>query len=78
MAIEARHYEETRVRLTEDPIVKAMAEELHGVPREHLVHDDGTTPRFEFTLAANREYAKRGGTDGGHIGAIAEAILRLI
>ncbi|UVK64121.1 hypothetical protein SEA_CAVIAR_72 [Mycobacterium phage Caviar] len=30
MAIEARHYEETRVRLTEDPIVKAMAEELHA------------------------------------------------
>lgn len=41
-----------------------------------LTHESGT-PRYEFMLRANAEYRARGGTDGGHIGAIAEAPLTL-
>jgi hypothetical protein len=84
IVIEAGHYEETRQRLTKDPIVIAMANELKGkVPRSELVHNDDPndprpTPRFDFMMKANAEYRDRGGTDGGHMGAIAEAILRLI
>ncbi|AGM61600.1 hypothetical protein SEA_SOILDRAGON_85 [Mycobacterium phage SoilDragon] len=76
--IEAKHYEETRQRLTKDPIVIALSEEIRGLPREQMVHEDSDTPRFEFMQAANREYRRRGGTDGGHIGAIAEAIIRIL
>lgn len=76
--IEAKHYEETRVRMTKDPIVIAMAHGLADVPREQLVHEDGTTPRHEFMLKANAEYRERGGEDGGHLGAIPEALLRVL
>jgi hypothetical protein len=81
--IESADYEETRQRLMLDPIVMDMAEGLRGVPKEQLVHnedpdDPRPTPRFEFMMAANTEYKNRGGTDGGHIGAIAEVLLRLI
>lgn len=75
--IEAAHYEETRQRLAADPIVKGMAKGLANVPRDQMVHDSGT-PRFEFMLAANVEYHARGGKDTGHIGAVAEALLRLL
>jgi hypothetical protein len=77
MAIESKDYEETRRRLVKDPIIQDMAGGLLDVPRDQLAHDDGT-PRFEFMMAANREYSSRGGTDGGHIGAVAEALLRLV
>ena len=40
--------------------------------------DELGVPRHEFMLAANDEYRKRGGTDSGHIGAIAIAILALL
>ncbi|QDM57665.1 hypothetical protein SEA_GROUPTHINK_85 [Mycobacterium phage Groupthink] len=76
--IEAKHYEETRQRLSKDPLVIALAEEIRGLPREQMVHEDSGTPRFEFMQAANREYRRRGGTDGGHIGAIAEAVIRIL
>jgi hypothetical protein len=78
--IESGDYEQTRQRLMKDPIVIAMAKEINNdsnIIMESFTHDNGT-PRFEFMMGANEEYHKRGGVDGGHIGAIAEAILRLI
>jgi hypothetical protein len=76
--IRSKDYDITEDRLTSDPIVQAMAKGLAGVPRSEMVHEDSTTPRFEFMQAANAEYRSRGGTDGGHIGAIAHALLKLI
>ncbi|AQT28483.1 hypothetical protein SEA_TNGUYEN7_85 [Mycobacterium phage TNguyen7] len=78
LTIEAPHYEETRQRLQRDPIIIAMSIEILGAPTEikaSFAHDSGT-PTFEFMQRANAEYARRGGTDGGHIGAVAEALLR--
>lgn len=79
MAIEAEHYEETRLRLIQDPIVRDMAKTLPGPgsSMDHILHEDGT-PRFQFMQAANNEYRSRGGKDGGHIGAIAEALIRIL
>lgn len=79
--IKAAHYAETEKRLTQDPIVIAMAEELRdAVPRTEMVHPGppGDTLRFEFMQAANKEYRKRGGTDGGHIGAVGRAIINVL
>lgn len=77
--MEAAHYGETRQRLMRDPIVAKMASEIEAFdPKlERFLHEDGT-PRFEFMQRANREYRDRGGKDGGHIGAVAEAIRDLI
>lgn len=74
--IKAAHYDETEARLAKDPIIQAMAKGLADVPLSELIHDgpDGG-PRFEFMQAANREYDERGGKDGGHIGAVANALL---
>ena len=76
--IRAKHYDETIVRLANNPTVQDMAIEL----KDHLggnLHNDGS-PRFELMMAANREFSRRGGEDDGHrhIGAIAEAMLCLI
>ena len=85
-AIEAKHYNDARVALMNDPIVQDMAKGLAGETLESLAHDDGT-PRFEFMQASNREYDKRGGTmkyDATnahmpkHIGAVAEALLLIL
>jgi len=83
VVIESADYEQTRQRLMKDQIVIDMAKGLKNVPLSEMVHNDDPddprpTPRFEFMQAANKEYVERGGTDGGHIGAIAEALLRLI
>lgn len=84
--MEAKHYQETRDRLKRDPIVLNMAVELNqgaeAAPiREAFLsefyHEDGT-PTAWFMNAANAEYQKRGGKDGGHLGAIAEAMWILI
>jgi hypothetical protein len=75
--IESGDYENTRLRLMQDPVVIAMAKGLENEPRSQLCWDDGS-PKFDFMMSANAEYRKRGGKDGGHIGAIAEALLRLI
>jgi hypothetical protein len=78
MAIEARHYEDARRALMTDPIVRAMADDLRGTSSiDELTHDNGD-PTFAFMQAANREYTKRGGGDRGHIGAVAEALIRII
>ena len=76
--IKAKHYGETEARLAKDPIVKEMAKGLAGVPMDEMVHEDGETPRFEFMQAANAEYRERGGEDGGHIGAVANALLKVL
>jgi hypothetical protein len=77
VVLQAMHYAETERRLMGDPIVRDMAEGVRHMDRADLAHDTGT-PRHEFTMAANDEYRKRGGTDGGHLGAIATAILNLL
>jgi hypothetical protein len=74
--LEDSHYEESRKALMQDPIVQDMARGLEGHPIEELAHESGT-PRHEFMLAANREYHERGGLAPGHLGAVAEALLRL-
>lgn len=75
--IKAKHYDDDEKRLSEDPIVIAMANELpsDGFLGRYL-HDTGE-PTFSFMLRANDEYRARGGKDGAHIGCIAHAILRI-
>lgn len=77
--IQANHYEQARQRFMKDPIVIAMAEELKDWPMrsEGLMHDNGN-PTFKLMQLANKEYSRRGGKDDAHIGAVAEAILRLL
>jgi len=78
VVIEAGHYEEARRRLMQDSIVIGMADEMRGnIALDKVRHDSGS-PRFGFMQAANAEYAKRGGKDGGHLGGVAEALLRLL
>jgi hypothetical protein len=77
VVIKAMHYVETEARLTCDPVVIDMAEGVRQMNRAELADELGV-PRHEFMLAANDEYRKRGGTDSGHIGAIAIAILALL
>ena len=91
MAIEARHYQETRDALAADPLVRMMAAGVTRTPLAEMAHDDGG-PRFEFMQAANALYdrlaaaARARGYDGEagelypadaprHIGAVAEAVL---
>jgi hypothetical protein len=80
--LRSKDYGETEARLAQDPIVIAMAKGLAGVPREELVHvdEDGDEggARFEFMQSANAEYRERGGKDGGHIGAVANALLLVL
>jgi len=80
MAIEAEHYQQNRERLAQDPVVRAMAEGVRGVPLDQLAHDGpGLNPRYEFMLAALREYEKRAGHPAEcHIGGVAEAILMIL
>ena len=75
--IRSKEYDDAELRLMKDPIVYAMSRGLAGVPRDQMVHENGT-PRFEFMMAANNEYRARGGTDGMAIGTIAHALLRLL
>jgi hypothetical protein len=89
MATESDGYEATRQRLMRDPAVQAMAVGCMANDRAELV-DGGGGPAFAFMQAANREYHTRTGhaaerapvpgypRGGGHIGAVAEAILRLL
>ncbi|AFI24995.1 hypothetical protein [Mycobacterium phage SWU1] len=75
--IQAAHYAETEARLQRDHIIVTMSVEMNrALPAEKAswVHEDGS-PRFCFMQAANREYSRRGGKGGGHIGAVAKALL---
>lgn len=77
--IRAAHYGETVARLKQDPIVKRMMADVYaaGPEKQAELAPDGK-PVFSFMQAANERYREMGGTDGGHIGAIAEAIFALI
>ena len=74
--LESADYEATRLRLLDDPVILSMADGLNGHPLADLAHDD-LTPRHDFMLAANRRYAQIGGRVTGHLGAVAEALLRI-
>lgn len=76
-AIRSADYAEREAQLAQDPIVLAMAAGLAQEDREQLAHDSGT-PRHEFMGAANREYYERGGTNVGHLGAVAAALLAVL
>ncbi len=76
----AKHYREAERWLGQHPIVLAMAEGVREMPPEKLMSKDGT-PLFEFMLAANEEFDKRGGKPEGHrmhIGAVASAVLTIL
>lgn len=75
--LESKDYEEARVRLYNERIVRDMAVGLRSTPTISLIHTDSGAPTFAFMTAASAEYMKRGGTDPAHIGAVAEALLRL-
>ena len=74
--IRAKHYGETEERLTKDPIVIEMANELPMEILKDFLHESGS-PNSDLMMRANHEYRERGGEDGGHIGAIAHAILMI-
>ena len=76
--IAAKHYAETEERLTKDPIVVSMANQLsYNELVGSFLHSDGH-PTFDFMQRANESYRSFGGEDVGHIGAIANAIIKLI
>lgn len=76
--IEGPEYEQARQRLALDHVVKRMAAEVLNVADREIVDEDGT-PRWGFIRGATERYAELGGGDTGprHIGAIAEAVLRV-
>ena len=74
--IEAEHYEATRRRLAATAAVRSMARELPEELPAEMVRNG--RPTFKGMLIANEEYAKRTDDAGPrHIGAVAEALLRL-
>lgn len=66
--IRAAHYTETVEKLKADPIIIGMAASL---PTDVEMN-------FAFTLAANAEYAARGGKIQAHIGGVKEALAALL
>lgn len=78
MTLRAAHYAETEQRLLHDPIVQQMAQDVmaSGDPQSEYTHPNGTQTHG-FMGAANERYRQLGGTDGGHLGAIATAVLAL-
>lgn len=76
MALEAAHYQEARDRLAADPIVVAMANQIPDEVLAELTHADGTVTH-DFMSNSNDEYARRGGRDFAHLGAVAEAIVQI-
>lgn len=79
VAILAPHYREVVIELFNNEIIQDMARGIKNVPIEKITHDDGG-PRFEFMMASNEEFRNRGGSTKGsqHIGAVAEALLKLL
>ena len=75
--IRDRHYDDAVTKLANDPIVINMALAMQNTPREQMA-DSGGGPSFDFMQAANREYDNRGGTFHAHIGAVAEAIFKIL
>ena len=75
--IRDRHYDDAVTKLANDPIVINMALAMQSTPREQMSDSSGG-PSFDFMNAANREYNSRGGTFHAHIGAVAEAIFKIL
>ena len=75
--IRDKHYGEAVTKLANDPIVINMALAMQGTLREQMADGSGG-PSFDFMQAANREYDNRGGTFHAHIGAVAEAIFKIL
>lgn len=69
--IESDDYRDEEESLKRDPIVIAMAKECDDVPEAGL---EG----YQFTMAALREYRRRGGTQAHSIGSVARAIRALL
>jgi len=76
MAIEAEHYREVRDQMRADPIIQQMAREVPWYHQKEFIDKDGH-PTWQFMSRANATYSIRGGKIGGHIGAVAEAIIEL-
>ena len=76
--IQAAHYGETEARLLEDPIVIELASEIPWNELNDRFLNNDMEPNFDFMMRANQAYSDRGGKDGGHIGAIANAIVALV
>lgn len=76
--LEAREYGEAQRALAADPIMVNMAGGLKGVAREELVHEDGGI-RYEFMVAAMREYQARGGKVASYgMGDYGKALMLLL
>jgi hypothetical protein len=79
MTIEAAHYRETIARLEADPIIKKMAKELLATGETvDSVSNGIENPSWEFMMACQREYKKRGGAISHHLGGPARAVLNLM
>jgi hypothetical protein len=80
VVIESDDYRKNREALAADPIIIAMAHELHRginngeVTRAKFVSDDGE-PNFGFMQMVNKTYHARGGQQNETIGAAAKALL---
>lgn len=77
--IKAKHYDEVVKKLMKLPEIQDMALGIKDVPRSDLTHDDGG-PRFEFMMASNQEFRNRKPDCklSLHIGAVAEALLKVL
>lgn len=83
--IEGPEYQKTRDALKDDPIIQAMATEMTvawETNRFEFVHpakvNERFQPRWEFMSGCGREYHRRGGELGHHIGGPAEAIIEIL
>lgn len=81
--IRAAHYGETEARLKTDPVVLSMAADLvvgilGGDVDTETFTDSGGGPNHSFMLMANSAYRAKGGTDGGHLGAVPTAVLEVV
>jgi hypothetical protein len=89
IVIESGDYERNRKSLMKEQIVIDMANDISnyaykdgkqvkvGPTGDTLTHISGE-PTFEFMMSANTEYHRRGGHNNESIGAVANAILRLL
>jgi hypothetical protein len=75
--IQAAHYAENELALSQDPIIRDMAAAMQGVPRETYLNGEGR-PNWSFMKGAGDEYHRRGGKLIEHIGGPANAVLMVL
>lgn len=75
--IQAAHYGRTEQNLSQEQIVVDMAAGLPIDLRTDGAVNEHGEPSSAFMGAALAEYKRRGGTTGCHIGAVANALLKL-